>query len=122
MIINMKAIYTSYNLFFSIHMFDTNTTSRTSTKDNEIQLRLSYSKSVMISINKFLILNSYFSIHIIRENVWKFNLKTIARIIMFQYSYILDVQIFSTRKLKISSLIWLIKRIRIIQGSPLLEN
>ena len=35
-------------------------------------------------------------------------------IIMFQYSYILDVQILSTNKLKIPFLIWHIRNIRII--------
>ena len=53
-------------------------------------------------VNKSLILNSHFSKWIIRKNVWKFNLKTIAMIIMFRYSYILDVQILITHKLKIS--------------------
>ena len=40
MIENMKAIYTQYHWFPSIHMFDTYTTSRTGTKYHEIQLRL----------------------------------------------------------------------------------
>ena len=40
MIENMKAIYTPYHWFLSIHMIDTYTTSRTGTKDHEIQLRL----------------------------------------------------------------------------------
>ena len=57
----------------------------------------------MIPINKILILNSHCFKWIIRKNVWKFNLETIAMIIMFWYSYILDVQILSTHKLKVSS-------------------
>ena len=40
MIVNMKAVYTPYDLFLSIHMFDRYTTSRTGTKDSEIQLHL----------------------------------------------------------------------------------
>ena len=51
MIVNMKAIKTPYHWFLSIHMLDTYTTSRTSTKDREIQLRchkvdLYWSKSI----------------------------------------------------------------------------
>ena len=64
----------------------------------------------MVSINKSLILNSHRTKWIIRKNVWQFNLKTI----MLQHSYILDVQILSTNELKISSSIWLLKRIRIV--------
>ena len=106
----MKAIYTPYRWFLSIHMLDTYTTSRTGTKDRGIQLHLPYSKFIMVPINKSLILNSHCTKWIIRKNVWKFNLKTIV----FRHSYILDVQIFSTNKLKISSLIWLIGGVGVV--------
>ena len=109
MIVNIKAIYTPH-WFLSIHMFERYTTSRTGTKDCEIQLHLPLSKFIMVPINKSLILNSHCTKWIICRNVWKFNLKTI----MFRHSYILDVQILSTNKLKISSLIWLIGGVGVV--------
>ena len=68
----------------------------------------------MIPIFELSILNSHCTEWIIGKNVWKLNLKTIAMAIMFPHSYILDVQILSTNKLKISSCIWLIRNIRIV--------
>ena len=41
MIVNIKAIYTPYHWFLSIYLLDRYTTSGTSTKDREIELRLS---------------------------------------------------------------------------------
>ena len=62
----------------------------------------------MIPIFEPLILNSHCTKRIVRKNVWKLNLETITVTIMFCHSYILDVQIFSTHNLEISSSIWLI--------------
>ena len=64
----------------------------------------------MVPINKSLILNSHSTKWIICKNVWKCDLKTV----MFRHSYILGVQILSTNKLKISSLIWLIGGVRVV--------
>ena len=105
---NMESIYTPYHWFFSAKMLNRYTTSRNSTKDCEIQLQLPNSKFIMIPIFEPLILNSHCTKRIVHKNVWEFNLKTIAMTIMFQHSYILDVQILSSNKLKISSTIWLI--------------
>ena len=85
-------------------MLNRYTTSRTSTKYNEIQLLLPNSKFIMIPIFEPLILNSHCTKQIVPKNVWKLNLETI----MFCHSYILHVQIFSTHNLEISSSIWLI--------------
>ena len=60
----------------------------------------------MIPIFEPLILNSHCTKRIVRKNVWKLNLETITMTIMFCHSYILDVQILSTNKLKISTPIW----------------
>ena len=40
MIVNMKAIYTPYHWFISIHILNRYTTSRISTEDSKIQLHL----------------------------------------------------------------------------------
>ena len=89
----MEGICTPYHWFLSIHMFDTYTTSRTSTKDLEIQLHLPRSKFIMVPINKSLILNSHCTKWIIHKNVWKSNLKTIAITIILCNSYVSNVQI-----------------------------
>ena len=114
MIVNMKAIYAPYHWFFSIHMFNTYTTSRTSTKYHEIQSQLPNSKFIMIPIFEPLTLNSHCTKWIVRKNVWKLNLETINMTIMFCHSYILDVQILSTHYLKISSSIWLIADVWVV--------
>ena len=64
----------------------------------------------MVPIFESLILYSHCTKRIISKNIWKFNLKTITMtiVIMFCHSYVLNVQILSTNKLKISSTIWLI--------------
>ena len=108
MTVNMKAIYAPYHWFLSIKMLNRYTTSRTSTKYYEIQLRLPSSKFIMIPIFEPLILNSHCTKWILCKNVWKLNLETITMTIMFCHSYVLDVQILSSNKLKISSPIWLI--------------
>ena len=99
----MEAIYTPYHWFLSVKMLNRYTTSRTNAKNREIQLRLSKSKFIMIPIFEPLILNSHRTKWIVRKNVWKLNLETITMTIMFCHSYILDVQILSSNKLKISS-------------------
>ena len=96
----MEAIYAPYHWFLSVKMLNRYTTSRTSTKYHEIQLRLPNSKFVMIPIFEPLILNSHCTKRIVRKNVWKLNLKTITMTaIVFLHSYTLDVQIFSSNDL-----------------------
>ena len=114
MIANVESIYAPYHWFLSIEMLNRYTTSRTSTKDREIQLRLPWSKFTIFPILKSLILNSNRTKRIIGKNVWKFNLKTIAMDIVFSHSYVLNVQILSTNKLKISTPIWLIAGIGVV--------
>ena len=114
MIVNVKAIYASYHWFLSVKMLNRYTTSRTSTKYHEIQLRLPNSKFMMIPIFEPLILNSHCTKRIVHKNVWKLNLETITMTIMSCHSYILDLQIFSSNKLKIYSSIWLIAGIWVI--------
>ena len=114
MIVNMKVIYTPYHWFFSVEMLNRNSTSRTGTKYHEIQLRLPKCKFIMIPIFEPLILNSHCTKQIVRKNVWKLNLKTITMTIMFHHSYILDVQILSSNKLKISSPIWVIADVWVV--------
>ena len=74
----MKAIYAPYHWFISIKMLNRYTTSRTSTKYHEIQLRLPKSKFIMAPIFEPLILNSHCTKQIVRKNVWKLNLETIT--------------------------------------------
>ena len=104
----MKAIYAPYHWFLSIKMLKGYTTSRTSTKYHEIQLQLPNSKFIMIPISEPLILNSHCTKRIVCKNVWKLNLETITMAVMFCHSYVLNVQVFGTQDLKISSSIWLI--------------
>ena len=110
----MESIYTPYHWFLSVKMLNRYTTSRTSTKVCEIQLQLPNSKFIMIPIFEPLILNSHSTKRIVRKNIWEFNLKTITMTIMFQHSYILDVQILSSNTLKISSTIWLIAGVWVV--------
>ena len=98
-IVNMESIYVPYHWLLSVKMLNRYTTSRTSTKYHEIQLRLPNSKFIMIPIFEPLILNSHLTKWIVRKNVWKLNLETITMTIIFCHSYILDVQIFSSNKL-----------------------
>ena len=114
MIVNMQSIYTSYHWFLRVEMLNGYTTSRTSTKYHEIQLRLPNSKFIMISIFEPLILNSHCTKQIVRRNVWKLNLETITMTIMFCHSYALNVQVLGSNKLKISSPIWLIAGVWVI--------
>ena len=96
----MEAIYAPYHWFLSIKMLNRYTTSRTSTKYHEIQLRLPNSKFIVIPIFEPLILNSHCTKQIVHKNVWKLNLETITMTaVVFCHSYILDVQIFSSNKL-----------------------
>ena len=104
----MESIYTPYHWFLSVKMLNRYTTSRTSTKYHEIQLRLPNGKFIMIPILEPLILNSHTNKRIVRKNVWKLHLETITMTIMFCHSYILDVQIFSRK-------IWLIVAIPYLQ-------
>ena len=67
MIINMKAIYTSYHWLFIVHMLGRYTTSRTGTKDNEIRLGLPKSKFIMIPMSKYWVLSSQCSKLIIHK-------------------------------------------------------
>ena len=110
MIVNVESIYAPYHWFLSIEMLNTYTASTRCTKDHEIQLRLPNIKFVMIPILEPLILNSHCTKQIVRKNVWKLNLETINNLrlvtLVFRHSYILDVQILSGNKLKISSPIW----------------
>ena len=96
----MEAIYTPYHWFLSVKMLNRYTTSRTSTKYHEIQLRLPNSKFIMIPIFEPLILNFHCTKWIVRKNVWKLNLETITMTIMFCHSYTLDVQILSSNNRK----------------------
>ena len=114
MIVNMEAIYAPYHWFLSVKMLNRYTTSRTSTKYHEIQLRLPNSKFIIIPVFEPLILNSHCTKRIVRKNVWKLNLETITMTIMFCHSYVLDVQILSSNKLKISSPIWLIADVWVV--------
>ena len=75
MIVNMESIYTPNHWFLSIKMLNRYTTSRTSTKDCEIQLRLPKSKFIMIPIFEPSILNSHCIKRIVCKNVWEFKLK-----------------------------------------------
>ena len=104
----MESIYAPYHWFLSVKMLNRYTTSRTSTKDSKIQLRLPNIKFIMIPILEPLILNSHCTKRIVRKNVWKLNLETITMTTIFCHSYILNVQILSGNKLKISSPVWLI--------------
>ena len=113
-IVNMKAIYTTYHWFLSVEMLHRYSTSTRCTKDHEIQLRLPKSKFIMIPIFETLILNSHCTKRIIRKNIWKLNLETITMTIMFCHSYILNVQVLGTHNLKISSTIWLIAGVWVI--------
>ena len=72
----MKSICAPYHWFLSIKMLNRYTTSRTSTKYHEIQLRLPNSKFIMIPIFEFLILNSHCTKRIVPKNIWKLNLET----------------------------------------------
>ena len=111
----MEAIYAPYHWFLSVKMINRYTTSRTSTKYHEIQLRLPNSKFIMIPIFESLILNSHCTKWIVCKNVWKLNFETITMTaVVFCHSYILDVQILSSNKLKISSSIWLIASIWVV--------
>ena len=115
MIVNMKAICAPYHWFLSVKMLNRYTTSRTSTKYHEIQLRLPNSKFIMIPIFEPLILNSHCTKRIVRKNVCKLNLETITMTaVVFCHSYVLNVQILSSNKLKISSPIWLIAGVWVI--------
>ena len=114
MIVNMKAIYALYHWFLSVKMLNRYTTSRTSTKYHEIQLRLPNSKFIMIPIFEPLILNSHCTKQIVRKNVWKLNLETIIMTIIFCHSYVLNVQVLGTYDLKISFSIWLIAGIWVV--------
>ena len=110
----MEAIYAPYHWFLSVKMLNRYTTSRTSTKYHEIQLQLPKSKFIMVPILELLILNSYSTKWIIRKNVWKLNLETITMTIIFCHSYALNVQVFGTNNLKISSPIWLLASVRVV--------
>ena len=66
-IVNMKSIYAPYHWFPSVKMLNRYTTSRTSTKYHEIQLRLPNIKFIMIPIFEFLILNSHGTKRIVRK-------------------------------------------------------
>ena len=68
----------------------------------------------MVPILEFLILYSHCIVRIMSKDGWEFNLKTIAMTIMFRHSYILDVQILSSNKLRISSPIWLVAGIWVV--------
>ena len=68
----------------------------------------------MVPVFEPSILNSHSTKRIIRENVWKFNLKTITMTIMFCHSYVLNIQVLSANNLKISPSIWLIADIWIL--------
>ena len=68
----------------------------------------------MVPVFEPLILNSHSTKRIMSKDVWEFNLKTIAMTIMFRHSYILDVQILSSNKLKISSPIWFIAGVWVV--------
>ena len=68
----------------------------------------------MVPIPEFLILCSHCIIRIMSKDVWEFNFKTIAMTIMFRHSYILDVEILSSNKLRISSPIWLIEGVWVV--------
>ena len=68
----------------------------------------------MIPIFEPLILNSHYTKWIVRKNVWKLNLETITMTIMFCHSYVLDVQILSSNKVKTSSPIWLIADVWVV--------
>ena len=68
----------------------------------------------MVPIPEFLILCSHCIIQIMRKDVWEFIFKTIAMTIMFRHSYILDVEILSSNKLRISSPIWLIEGVWVV--------
>ena len=114
MIVNMEVIYAPYHWFLRIEMLNRYTTSRTSTKYHEIQLQLPNSKFIMIPIFEPLILNSHCTSWIVHKNVWKLNLETITMTIMFCHSYILDVQVLGSNKLKISSPIWVIADVSIV--------
>ena len=110
----MEAIYAPYHWFLSIKILNRYTTSQTSTKYHEIQLRLSKSKFIMVPILELLILNSHCTKQIVRKNVWKLNLETIAMTIMFCHSYVLNVQVLGTNNLKISSPIWPIASVQVV--------
>ena len=110
----MESIYTPYHWFLSVKMLNRYTTSRTSTKYREIQLQLPNSKFIVIPIFEPLILNSHRTKWIVRKNVWKFNLKTIAMTVVFCHSDILDVQVLGSNELKISSPIWLLDSIWVV--------
>ena len=110
----MEVIYAPYHWLLSIKMLNRYTTSRTSTKYHEIQLRLPKSKFIMVSILELLILNSHCTKWIVRKNVWKFNLETITMTIIFCHSYVLNVQVLGTNNLKISSPIWLIASVWVV--------
>ena len=84
-------------------MLNRYTTSTGCTKDCEIQLRFPYRESIIVLIFKSLILNSNCTKRIMSKDVWEFNLKTMAMTVMFRHSYILDVQLLSSNKLRISS-------------------
>ena len=113
-VVNVESIYTPYHWFLSIKMLNRYTTSRTSTKYHEIQLRLPNSKFIMIPIFEPLILNSRCTKRIVRKNVWKLNLEAIIMTIIFCHNYVLNVQIFSSNKLQIHSPIWLIASVRVV--------
>ena len=99
-IVNVESIYAPYHWFLSVKMLNRYTTSRTSTKYHENQLRLPNSKFIMIPIFEPFILKSHCSKRIVRKNVWKLHLETITMTtVVFCHSYILDVQIFSSNKL-----------------------
>ena len=114
MVVNMESIYTPYHCFLSVKMLNRYTTSRTSTKYHEIQLRLPNSKFIMTPIFEPLILNSHCTKRIVRKNIWEFNLKTIAMTIMFCHNYVLNVQVLGSNKLKISFPIWVIADVWIV--------
>ena len=68
----------------------------------------------MIPIFETLILNSHCTKQIVCKNVWKLNLETITMTIIFCHSYVLNVKVLGSNKLKISSTIWLIAGIWVV--------
>ena len=74
----MESIYTPNHWFLSVKMLNRYTTSRTSTKDREIQLRLPNIKFIMIPILEPLILTSHCTKWIVRKTfgnlTWKLSL------------------------------------------------
>ena len=115
MVVNVESIYAPYHWFLSVKMLNRYTTSTRCAKYHKIQLQLPYSEFIMVPIFELLILNSHCTKRIISKNVWKLNLETITMTaIMFRHSYVLDVQILSSNKLKICSPIWFIASIWVV--------